>query len=276
MSLGQCCASGFKHDGTPSGKTEDINGVKTCQWRNPSRGEKRLKLTSKCSLTTTTTTTTHSDISLPKGDYEKSKALLFLTDIFGVNLPNGQLLADSFAENGIAVYMPDYLHDDAISFEDMNSGKVDLMAWLAKHGKDVTRPAIDKVVQHLKGQGVQKFAAIGYCFGGRYVTDLVVDSTASVGVVAHPSLLDVPKDIHDLNNSSGHFLWLNAGDDYMFNKEKQDEAREIIKGNDKQKMVDYEGVGHGFAIRGDPKDDKVRKAADDAFVQSVNFIKANL
>lgn len=73
--------------------------------------------------------------------------------------------------------------------------------------------------------------------GGRYVTDLVVDSTASVGVVAHPSLLDVPKDIHDLNNSSGHFLWLNAGDDYMFNKEKQDEAREIIKGNDKQKMV---------------------------------------
>lgn len=116
MSLGQCCASGFKvsppddddpsrlhslffcviparsvftnassnarvqHDGTPSGKTEDINGVKTCQWRNPSRGEKRLKLTSKCSLTTTTTTTTHSDISLPKGDYEKSKALLFLTE----------------------------------------------------------------------------------------------------------------------------------------------------------------------------------------------------
>lgn len=41
-------------------------------------------------------------------------------------------------------------------------------------------------------------------------------------------------------------------------------------------LPDYEGVGHGFAIRGDPKDDKVRKAADDAFVQSVNFIKANL
>lgn len=69
------------------------------------------------------------------------------------------------------------------------------------------------------------------------MTDLVVDSAASVGVVAHPSLLEVPKDIEDLNRSSGYFLWLNAGDDYMFNKEKQDQAREIIKGNDKHKMV---------------------------------------
>lgn len=73
--------------------------------------------------------------------------------------------------------MPDYLHDDAISFEDMNSGKVDLMAWLAKHGKDVTRPAIDKVVQHLKGQGVQKFAAIGYCFGALRPSLYGVEST---------------------------------------------------------------------------------------------------
>lgn len=40
--------------------------------------------------------------------------------------------------------------------------------------------------------------------------------------------------------------------------------------------ADYEGVGHGFAIRGDPKDEHTRKAADDAFVQSVNFIKSNL
>ncbi|GAA5884750.1 hypothetical protein JCM3774_005804 [Rhodotorula dairenensis] len=245
MSLGQCCVSGFKHDGTPAGKVEDLNGVKTY-------------------------------ISLPKGDFDKSKALLFLTDIFGTELPNGQLLADSFAANGIAVYMPDYLHGDAIAAEDLNSGKVDLPAWIGKHGKDVTRPAIDKVIAHLKGQGVQKFAAIGYCFGARYVTDLVVDSAASVGVVAHPSLLEVPKDIEDLNKSSGYFLWLNAGDDYMFNKEKQDQAREIIKGNDKHKMVDYEGVGHGFAIRGDPKDEHVRKSADDAFEQSVNFIKAHL
>lgn len=73
--------------------------------------------------------------------------------------------------------------------------------------------------------------------GGRYTVDLVVDGAASVGVVAHPSLLETPKDIEDLNKSSGHFLWLNAGEDGMFNKEKQNQAREILKGNDKHKMV---------------------------------------
>jgi dienelactone hydrolase len=181
--------------------------------------------------------------------------------------------------------MPDIIKGDAVSLGDYSSGKFDLMGWLGKHGKEVTRPEIDKVIEHLKGQGVQKFAAIGYCFGesvrgfqssseerfegkrslpssredsprkkrpspsltsstlgtllagGRYTVDLVVDGAASVGVVAHPSLLETPKDIEDLNKSSGHFLWLNAGEDGMFNKEKQNQAREILKGNDKHKMV---------------------------------------
>lgn len=61
--------------------------------------------------------------------------------------------------------MPDILKGDAVSAGDYGSGKFDLMGWLGKHGKEVTRPEIDKVIEHLKGQGVQKFAAIGYCFG---------------------------------------------------------------------------------------------------------------
>lgn len=44
----------------------------------------------------------------------------------------------------------------------------------------------------------------------------------------------------------------------------------------RERVTDYEGVGHGFAIRGDPKDEHVRKSADDAFEQSVKFIKAHL
>lgn len=61
--------------------------------------------------------------------------------------------------------MPDIIKGDAVSLGDYSSGKFDLMGWLGKHGKEVTRPEIDKVIEHLKGQGVQKFAAIGYCFG---------------------------------------------------------------------------------------------------------------
>lgn len=120
MSLGQCCVSGFKvrtessradtvvpflppsdlipifgprthttspvpgthtwrdddlqHDGTPSGKVEDLNGVKTCESRCKSlsvRERTRFLIPPP---------PPKSDISLPNGDFDKSKALLFLTE----------------------------------------------------------------------------------------------------------------------------------------------------------------------------------------------------
>ncbi|GAA6039807.1 hypothetical protein JCM8097_004229 [Rhodosporidiobolus ruineniae] len=244
MALGSCCVSGFKHEGTPTGEFKDLNGAKNY-------------------------------VALPSGDYDKTKALIFLTDIFGTELPNGQLLADSFAANGIATYMPDLPLGDPIANEDLNSGKVDLGEWFGRHGKDVTRPVVDKTVEALKAQGVTEFAAIGYCWGARYVADLVLDDIAKVGIVAHPSLLEVPKDIEALNAKPAYFLWLNALQDYMFNQEQQNIAREILKENSKHKMIDFEG-GHGFAIRGDPNDPTARKEADRAFEESVKFIKENL
>ena len=48
------------------------------------------------------------------------------------------------------------------------SGTFDLPGWLAKHGQDVTRPFIDKVIAGLKERGVTQFAATGYCFGGEW------------------------------------------------------------------------------------------------------------
>ncbi|GAA5919526.1 hypothetical protein JCM5296_004203 [Sporobolomyces johnsonii] len=132
MSLGKCCISGFIHDGTPSGSIQEVGGVRTY-------------------------------VTLPKGDYDKTKALLFLTDIFGVDtMPNGLLLADSFAANGIATYIPDYIHGDAADLQAFMTGNFDLPGWLSNHGKDVTRPTIDKVQNALKAQGVTRFAATGY------------------------------------------------------------------------------------------------------------------
>jgi dienelactone hydrolase len=46
------------------------------------------------------------------------------------------------------------------------SPSFDLKAWFAKHGSEQTRPSLDKVIAALKGEGVTKFGATGYCFGG--------------------------------------------------------------------------------------------------------------
>jgi len=41
-----------------------------------------------------------------------------------------------------------------------------LMEWIATQSPAVTRPRVDAVISHLKEQGVTRFGAIGYCFGG--------------------------------------------------------------------------------------------------------------
>jgi hypothetical protein len=45
----------------------------------------------------------NSYVATPTVDYPKHKAILFLTDVFGPQLVNAQLLADDFARNGFKV-----------------------------------------------------------------------------------------------------------------------------------------------------------------------------
>lgn len=74
---------------------------------------------------------------------------------------------------------PDFVHDD----------------WSAKHGPEVTRPPIDACMKELRARGVKEFAATGYCLGGRYVVDLAIEELLKVGIISHPSLLEIPKDL---------------------------------------------------------------------------------
>ncbi|GAA5868031.1 hypothetical protein JCM8547_000784 [Rhodosporidiobolus lusitaniae] len=245
MSFGPCCIQGYLHEGEPKGFFEEVNGVR-------------------------------SYVALTSSETDKTKALIILTDIFGIDVPNIQLLADSFAlSTNLSVYLPDILNGDAIRLEDRISGKVKLEEWLKKHGKEETRPTLDRAVEGLRERGVERVGAVGYCFGGRYAVDLVLDGVVSVAAVAHPTMLETPKDIEFLNKTSAHFLWLNALQDFIFSKEKQDEAKRITVGNEKHKHVDFD-AGHGFANRGDPHDPKIRAEADRAFKQAAGFVREHL
>lgn len=190
-----------------------------------------------------------------------------MNSIFGVELPNGQLIADAFASKvPVAVYMPDYLFDDPVPRTNLTlpaeEKKKRLGEWLSRHGQDVTAPAVDEVIKGLREKGVTEFAAIGYCFGAlarsfrpargirlilfalrtlssfpgaRCVVDLCISSppVLSAGAVAHPSLLDVPDDLHALNASTVEFLWLHMLQDFVFTRDKQELAKEITKNNPK-------------------------------------------
>ncbi|KAK4699167.1 hypothetical protein P7C70_g7099, partial [Phenoliferia sp. Uapishka_3] len=268
MSLGSCCVSGAKHDGTPVGSIKQIGGVTTY-------------------------------VSLPTDEFDKSTAVLFLPDVFGLELPNAKLLADSFAANGFATYIPDYFNGTALPADALNDGTFDIMAWLGTHGQDVTRPILDKFIAGLKADGITNFGATGYCFGGRYVADLAISNEIKVAVVAHPSLLKVPDDLEAIKASfKGPFLWNVAEKDYMFTYAAADAADKVF-GDSKNctqhsskprtgrgfidiilpfadKRIDYPGCDHGFAVRADLTKPEVKEGKEKCFDETIKFFKANL
>ncbi|KAF7299663.1 Dienelactone hydrolase endo-1,3,1,4-beta-D-glucanase [Mycena chlorophos] len=225
-------------------------------------------------------------VATPKGDYAKNKAILYLADAFGLyNYPNNKLLADDFARNGFLTIIPDILAADpppVDAFEPKPPGvpPFDIPAWTARHGRDVTRPIIDSVVAALKADGITRFAATGYCFGGRYVFDLAFDNITQVSAISHPSLLVVPEDLHKYQTTSNAPLLINnCTVDRQFPLTAAEQADAILgdgKFSPGYKRMYHEGCAHGFAVRAKLDDPKSKAGKEAAFTSVVEGFRAHL
>ncbi|KII87467.1 hypothetical protein PLICRDRAFT_43106 [Plicaturopsis crispa FD-325 SS-3] len=244
MSFCKDCVKGVRHEGTPTGKIETIGGVKTY-------------------------------VATPSVDYPKDTVLLFLTDVFGLELNNNLLLADDFANNGFKTIVPDYLHGDSIPAEALESGNFDIMKWFPNHGNDQTRPPLDAVIAALKAEGVTKFGAVGYCFGARYVFNLAFENVIHVSVVNHPSLLQAPDDLQKYKDTAKAPLLINSCEfDTQYPPEKQKIGDEIL--GDGKFAPGYErkyfaGCTHGFAVRGDLSNPVIKAGKEAAFDSGVQW-----
>jgi dienelactone hydrolase len=106
-------------------------------------------------------------IATPKDNKNPDKAIVFLTDIFGI-FSNAQLLADEFANNGYLTVIPDLFQGDKIEVSAMESGKADLPAWLPNHQPANVDPVVESTLKYVRETlGVKKVGAVGYCFGGK-------------------------------------------------------------------------------------------------------------
>jgi len=210
---------------------------------------------------------------------DKSKALLLLTDVFGLGLVNNKLIADDFAKNGFYTYVVDYLGGDYIEKDAMHSGNFDFMAWLAKHPAETVRGLLDPVMATLKEEGVKEFAATGYCFGGKYTLALAYEHAITVGVVSHPSLLEIPGDLEKLKASRVPVLWNTCETDGQYGPEKQKIGDDILGNGTMEgegyKRLYYPGCVHGFAVRADQKDEKQKFGREDSFKQTVDWLRAH-
>ncbi|KAJ7432183.1 Alpha/Beta hydrolase protein [Mycena galericulata] len=246
MSFCDDCFKGVTHEGTPEGKTEKIGGI-DCY------------------------------VATPTADFPKDKAVLFLTDVFGLALNNNLLLADDFARNGFRTVVPDLFNGDPIPEDAFKPGAppLDREKWSLVHGEAETRPPIDSVIAALKEEGVTHFAATGYCFGARYVVDLAFDDVIKVSALSHPSRLVVPDDLEKYAAVSKAPLLLNTCTvDRAFPLSAQTQADAILgagKFAPGYKREYFEGCSHGFAVRGDMSDPKVKAGKEGAFRATVEW-----
>lgn len=249
MSLCKQCVSGKTHEGTPQGTILKIGGV-DCY------------------------------VATPTGDYRKDCAVLFLADALGPQHVNSQLLVDDFARNGYQVIAPDYFAGEPVPVTVVKDDfsldpSYDLGAWVARHNEASVRPILDKVIEALKVQGITRFGATGYCFGGRYVFDLAFENITSVSIASHPSLLNLPEDLHTYFAKSKAPLLLNTCPiDGQFPPSAQAQADEIL-GEGKFKpgyqREFWDGCEHGFAVRGDLKNESVKRGMEGSFKASVEW-----
>ncbi|KZV88967.1 alpha/beta-hydrolase [Exidia glandulosa HHB12029] len=249
MSLCKDCIVVARHEGTPAGALEIIGGVETY-------------------------------VSIPPGEYDRTKAVLFLTDIFGHSVLHAQLLADDFARAGFQTYVPGYLNGDPVSVEEVSRPGFDVAIlnanWVPKHTQEHTRPVLDAVIAGLKERGVTTFGSTGYCFGGRFGIDLAISNVVVSSVIAHPWNVDVPDFVTLRSTTRARLLVLSCEDDFAFPLELQAKVDEALKGWGGYERKFWKGCKHGFAVRADPGDEVARKAKEEAFEATVEWFRKSL
>ncbi|KAJ7195495.1 alpha/beta-hydrolase [Mycena pura] len=210
-------------------------------------------------------------VTLPKR-FDPTTAVVLLTDVFG--LPSPDNLADQWAAEGFATYAPDYLNGDALP----TGGNV--TTWAVNHGEAQTTPPLLAVIKELKSRGVKQLAVTGYCFGGLYTVRLVQNNTVAVGTTAHPSSLNVPMDFEVVKAQSHVPIEINNAElDTGFTPAVALETDAVL-GNGQYPpgyfRRQFDGVGHGFAVRANASDPVQVAAKQGAFDTSLAFIKKHL
>lgn len=223
--------------------------------------------------------------------------LYYLSDVFGYKFLNNQLLADLYAEvGGFYVIIPDLFTGEALDEAQLTNppAGVDVRAafgaWKAKHNDERIEGILYKVISQIQSQYEPKFiATVGYCFTARYVVRLLAgtspekkqlspDFRLNSGAIFHPSTIDT-EDLKAIKSGSA-FLVVAADNDDAYTTEIRASTEQILKELGEENKLKYrtvllQGVGHGFAVRGDITIPWVKYAKERAFHDAIDWFKVS-
>jgi len=240
-------------------------------------------------------------VYLAKGSNQadtKDKAVVVLSDVFGLALPNPKIIADSIAERtGFDVWVLDLFNGnpplapgslDSVSPRRAGE-KVGLWKQIGLYltvfahifGFIAARPSVvdprtTEFLTKIKAErGYKSIGIVGYCFGGSICIRIAQHDAVSSMVIAHPSQPTLT-DIAAINKPVS---WICAEDDPMFPQKLRLEAEAHFKSRTPQvpfEFVEYPGTVHGFAARPAREHPLAVEGQEKALEQTVKWFQGTL
>ncbi|KAF9465780.1 dienelactone hydrolase endo-1,3,1,4-beta-D-glucanase [Collybia nuda] len=229
---------------------------------------------------------------------EFKRAVLLLTDAFGLPLKNSKIIADNLAiQLKCDVWIPDYfaglLCPLIIWPPPPPAGvKMGFLEWMRiifiliksipgfiRNRSSIVDERLAKFIRAIQEEKkYTKIGAVGYCFGG--ATAVRIDSAHLIhsAVVCHPG----PFTLEQVKAIKIPTAWVCAQEDMFFSDSLRDQAEaEFARRQGSDTFVDYEfkvykGTTHGFATRPNLDIPEIKEAYQKAFEQTVDWFEKTL
>ncbi|KAI1817658.1 dienelactone hydrolase [Poronia punctata] len=198
------------------------------------------------------------------------KAVVYLTDIFGIQLAENRLLADSFGRAGYLVVAPDLFNGSPPGLDIADMSPVQLSQFLDDNPPEDTDALVATAVEYLhKVKNISRIAATGYCYGGRFSFRAIAEGTGiDVAFAAHPSNLQND----EIEAITGAVSVAAADADTLNPPSRRAEIEGLLLNTTQPYSVAlYGSVSHGFGVRANVSDPRQKFAKEEAFFQAVRW-----